>query len=70
MTPRLAAPPPVPRWALSQAPHLDHCREIWEQGRQLALVPGWSRAVLREQGMLVPLVAHCRRDMTPLMHNA
>jgi hypothetical protein len=38
--------------------------------RRLARVLVWSQAVPLEQGMRVPLVAHCKSDMTPFTRSA
>jgi hypothetical protein len=49
---------------------LDQRPDMWGQARQLALVLDWSQAVQWEVGMLAPLVARCKRDMTPFMRSA
>jgi len=64
--------------ALSLAPHSalwlvrrsDRRRDMWGQARQLALVLVWLQAVQWDQGMPPPLVAHCKRDMTPFTLSA
>jgi len=66
----LVALSPAPHWALLAVPRSDHCREIWEQVRHLALVPAWSQAALLERGMREPLAVRSKRDTTPFMRNA
>ena len=44
---------------------LDGTKAMWGQARQLALVLVYLQAVQWDQGMPPPLVAHCKRDMTP-----
>jgi hypothetical protein len=65
MTPQLVAQWLAPHSALWQVLHLDQRRDMWGQARQLALVLVWLQAVQWDQGMPPPLVAHCKRDMTP-----
>ncbi len=70
MTLQSVALPLVPHSVRWQVLQLDQQRDMWGRARQLALVLGYSQAVLWEPGMLAPLVAHCRRDMTPFMRSA
>jgi hypothetical protein len=70
LRPRLVALPQAQHWALSLGPRSDRWRDMWEQVRHSALVPVWSQVVPLEQGMLVPLAAHCKRDTTPFTRSA
>jgi hypothetical protein len=65
MTLRLAALSLAPHLALWQVLQLDQRRDMWGQARQLALVLVWLQAVQWDQETPLPLVAHCKRDMTP-----
>jgi len=65
MTLQLVALSLAPHSALWQVLRSDQRRDMLGQARQLALVLVWLQAVQWDQGMPPPLVAHCKRDMTP-----
>ena len=70
MTLRLVALSLAPHSALWQVRRSDQRRDMLGRARQLALVLVWLRAAQWDQGMRPPLVAHCKRDMTPCTLNA